>query len=329
MESKIKLAVFGAGYLGKIHLSCLKKTPFEVLGFYDPDGNNAKNVEKATGIPWIQDENELLKAVDAVDIVAPTSQHFDIAKRAILMQKHVFIEKPVCSNPFEAIQLIELAKKSGVIGQVGHVERYNPAFIAIKDRAIQPGFIEAHRLSFLSSRISDISVVLDLMIHDLDLILFLVHSNVVEIRANGVNVIHDSIDICNARLTFDNGCVANITASRISVKEMRKMRIFQKDSYITVDLLKQKSQIITLSDQMVDSELQAQPWSFQKGENKKFVHMEEITTESESNSILMELNEFYDNIVLKRIPEVSLEVALKALELAHEIETISIAGINK
>ncbi|HMQ06945.1 MAG TPA: Gfo/Idh/MocA family oxidoreductase [Saprospiraceae bacterium] len=329
MKSKIKLAVFGAGYLGKIHLSCLKKTPFEVLGFFDPDINNAKKVEKETGIPWVQDENKLLKDVDAVDIVAPTSQHFNIAKRAILMQKHVFIEKPVCSHPFEAMQLMEMAKINGVIGQVGHVERYNPAFVAIKDRAIKPGFIEAHRLSFLSSRVNDISVVLDLMIHDLDLILFLVHSNVAEIRANGINVIHDSIDICNARLTFDNGCVANITASRISVKEMRKMRIFQKDSYITVDLLKQKSQIITLTDQMGESELQARPWSFQKGENKKYVHIEEVASESNSNSILLELNEFYDNIVFKRIPEVSLEVALKALELAHEIEAISKAGSNK
>ncbi len=321
LNKGIKIGVFGVGYLGRIHLECLRETKFDICGFYDPDTELSAKVQKETGIPFIANPESLMNMSDAIDIVAPTPLHFEIALSAIEKGKHVFIEKPICQTPEEARILICKAKEMKVIGQVGHVERYNPAFVSVVNKKITPGFIEAHRLSSFSSRNHDVSVVLDLMIHDLDLILFLVNSEIVDIKANGIKVIHDTIDISNARLTFRNGCVANITASRISMKDMRKVRIFQKDAYISVDFLMKKTQIITMSDH--DPNISNQDgWVIGDSTFKKVIHVEELASQTEDNAILAELNEFCESISFDRQPGVTLEMGAKALELAHEIENI-------
>ena len=239
--TKLKAGVLGAGHLGKIHLRLLNQSDrYELVGFYDPDEANAQKVSEEFGYKRFDSIETLIAECDMVDVVTPTLNHFVCAEKIIKAGKHLFIEKPIATTVEEAEAIITLAKEHHVKGQVGHVERFNPAFIAVRDQIHNPMFIEAHRLAEFNPRGTDVPVVLDLMIHDIDVILSVVKSKVKHISASSAMVISHSPDITNARLEFENGCVANITASRISMKNMRKSRFFQKDAYISVDFLEKK-----------------------------------------------------------------------------------------
>lgn len=311
----VKIGVFGVGHLGKIHLKCLEQTPFKVVGFYDPDDQAAKVVENESRIKRFQDEEELLTSVDAVDIVTPTSYHYNTAMKALSYGKHLFIEKPVTHDLDEARKLVETVKEKKVIAQVGHVERFNPAFTSLTADQLHPQFIESHRLATFNPRGTDVSVVLDLMIHDLDLILSLVEGEVVDVMANGVKVVSSTPDICNSRITFSNGCVANVTASRISLKNMRKLRLFQEDAYISIDFLEKESQIITLSDQNIESSFM--PIDTYKG--RRYINMS-TKGSKDNNAIVDELNNFYSSLTTGVQPQVTIFDGFRALKLATRIE---------
>ena len=314
----LKAGVLGAGHLGKIHLKLLSQSPkFDLIGFYDPNKENAQEVAKEYGYHLFKSINELIEAVDVVDIVTPTLNHFDCAESAIKNGKHIFIEKPITKTVAEAEKLNELIKKYNVKGQIGHVERFNPAFTAVKDTIKSPMFIESHRLAEFNPRGTDVPVVLDLMIHDIDIILSVVNSKIKNIHASGVSVISETPDIANARLEFENGCVANLTASRISMKNMRKSRFFQKDAYISVDFLEKKSEVVKMKD------VPDQPDEFamilQNAEGiKKQIYFEHPNIES-NNAILDELESFANAINNNNTPIVSLSQGTEALRVAQEI----------
>jgi predicted dehydrogenase len=259
--------------------------------------------------------------VDAVDIVTPTTTHFALAKQAAELGKHFFIEKPLTHTVKEAEDLIEIVKKQGVIVQIGHVERFNPAFLSIKDTKVSPMFIEAHRLASFNPRGTDVSVVLDLMIHDIDLILHLVKSDIKSIHASGVAIVSASPDIANARIEFENGCVANLTASRMSLKQMRKVRFFQPDAYISLDFLEKNAQIIRLLAQN-DENTQGvdfstlMPLETAKGTKWIDINMPEPL---KVNAIQMELETFAESILHNKPIQVTIEDGYKALKVAHQI----------
>lgn len=314
----LKIGVLGAGHLGKIHLKlAIQSEKYEVVGFYDPDPENAKRVETEFKIPCFSSVSELIRHVDVVDIVTPTLSHYECAKEAILAGKHVFLEKPIANSVEEAEEIIALAKKHNVKGQVGHVERFNPAFKAVKDKIQNPMFIETHRLAEFNPRGTDVPVVLDLMIHDIDAILSVVKSKVKEIHASGVAVISDSPDIANARIAFENGCVANITSSRISLKNMRKSRFFQKDAYISVDYLEKNCEVVKMKDAPEDPG----EWDMilQNAEGvKKQIYFDNPDVIS-NNAILEELETFADAIVQNTEPLVTLQDGTEALRIAYQI----------
>ena len=314
----LKIGVLGAGHLGKIHLRLASQSEkYEVTGFYDPDINNAARVEKELGIKSFSSMTELIQAVDVVDIVTPTLSHYECAKEAISAGKHIFLEKPIANSVQEAEEIIDLAKRFRVKGQVGHVERFNPAFKAVQDKIQNPMFIETHRLAEFNPRGTDVPVVLDLMIHDIDAILSVVRSNVKEIHASGVAVISDSPDIANARIEFENGCVANITSSRISLKNMRKSRFFQKDAYISVDYLEKNCEVV----KMKDAPENPGEWDMilQNAEGvKKQIYFDNPDVIS-NNAILEELETFADSIVNDTEPLVTLQDGTEALRIAYRI----------
>jgi predicted dehydrogenase len=314
----IKIGVLGAGHLGKIHIRLLKEIDkYELVGFYDPDSDNAASVSNEFGIKNFQTIEELLDLVDAVDIVTPTITHYDCASKAIKKSKHVFIEKPVTNTIEEAKSLIGLSKEANVKVQVGHVERFNPAFIAGKSYCSSPMFIETHRLAQFNPRGTDVSVVLDLMIHDIDIILSVVKSNIKRISASGVAVVSESPDICNARIEFDNGCVANLTASRISMKNMRKSRFFQKDAYISIDFLDKKVDVIRLKN--ITGEVDPLAVTIDLGnKGSKQIYFENPTI-LPTNAIKMELETFADSIISNSTPLVSIDDGYKALDVAYKI----------
>ncbi|RXP57104.1 gfo/Idh/MocA family oxidoreductase [Lutibacter sp. HS1-25] len=314
----LKVGVLGAGHLGKIHLRLLKQSEkYDLVGFFDPIKENAVKVEKEFGYKSFDTIEALIDAVDVVDIVTPTLSHFDCAKQAIEKGKHIFIEKPITNTIEEAQTLVELIKKHNVKGQVGHVERFNPAFTAVKDSIHNPMFIETHRLAEFNPRGTDVPVVLDLMIHDIDVILSVVKSKVKNIKSSGVSVISDTPDIANARIEFENGCVANLTASRISLKNMRKSRFFQKDAYIAVDFFEKATEVVKMKD------APEVPGDFdmilQNAEGiKKQIYFENPTIEA-NNAILDELETFADAINNNTTPVVTLQQGTEALIVAHEI----------
>lgn len=316
MNDKVKIGLFGIGHLGKIHLKCLQmlSDKFEIVGAYDPDTKTTEFVNKEFNIPIFDNIDHLLDRVEAVDIVSPTSTHFDIASVAIQSSKHVFVEKPVASTRDEGIRLMDLHRQYPSVIQVGHVERFNPAYLSVKDLDIQPLFIECHRLAQFNMRGTDVSVILDLMIHDLDLILHIVKSKVVSISANGVCIVSQTPDIGNVRLEFENGCTANITASRLSLKNMRKMRVFQPDAYISMDFLDKSSQIVRLVDE--DGPEDGMVMETAKGMKKLIFDNPSLP---EVNAIKEELNAFADSIINEDQPLVSLEDGVNALILAHDI----------
>jgi len=314
----LKVGVLGAGHLGKIHLRLLNESKkYELIGFYDADIINGKAVADEFGYTYFNNINDLIANVDVIDIVTPTLSHYDCAKKAIEKGKHIFIEKPITTTFEEAEHLLELEEKHHIKGQVGHVERFNPAFTAVKDAIQDPMFIETHRLAEFNPRGTDVPVVLDLMIHDIDAILSVVNSEVKQINASGVSVISQSPDIANARLEFKNGCVANLTASRISLKNMRKSRFFQKDAYISVDFLEKKVEVVKMKDAPEN------PGEFdmilQNAEGlKKQIYFENPTIET-NNAILDELESFADAINNNTTPVVSLKQGTQALKVALQI----------
>ncbi|MCW1953653.1 MAG: Gfo/Idh/MocA family oxidoreductase [Flavobacteriia bacterium] len=314
----LKIGVLGAGHLGKIHLKLAQQSEkYELVGFYDPDVKAAQELSQTLDYPYFNDIDALIDAVDMVDIVTPTLSHFDVAKKAIKQGKHVFIEKPITNTLAEAEGLIELAKEYKVLGQVGHVERFNPAFIAAKNAIDNPMFIETHRLAEFNPRGTDVPVVLDLMIHDIDIILSVVPSEVKEIHASGIAVISSSPDIANARIVFENGCVANLTASRISMKNMRKSRFFQKDAYISVDFLEKTTEVVKMKD--APQQAEAFDMILQNAEGiKKQIYFENPSI-TQNNAILDELESFAMAIETKSTPVVSLQQGAKALEVAQRI----------
>jgi len=314
----LKVGVLGAGHLGKIHLRLLNQSEkYELVGFFDPNGENAEKVSKEFGYKKFDTIQELIAAVDVVDIVTPTLSHFDCAKEAISAGKHIFIEKPIANTIAEADEIILLAKQHNIKGQVGHVERFNPAFIATKSKIETPMFIETHRLAEFNPRGTDVPVVLDLMIHDIDVILSVVKSPVKAISASGVSVISETPDIANARIEFENGCVANLTASRISLKNMRKSRFFQRDAYISVDFLDKSCEVVKMKD------APETPGDFdiilQNAEGlKKQIYFENPEIEA-NNAILDELETFADAINNGTTPTVTLEDGTEALRVAYQI----------
>src|ERR1700744_2644545 len=265
----LKVGVFGAGHLGKIHIQQWKEVKgAELVGFYDPDDEQAAIVIAKYQVPRYKDMDQLIEAAQAIDIVSPTTSHYEIAKKCLLAGKHLFIEKPLSQTLEEGKELVQLVKEANVKCQVGHVERYNPAFLAVGEQLLQPMFIETHRLAQFNPRGTDVSVILDLMIHDIDIVMCLVKSPVRRISASGVAVLSENADIANARIEFDNGCVANLTASRISLKKMRKVRLFQRDAYIGIDFLEKKTEIIRLKDNGVPSGMMDFPIEIGNGEKK-------------------------------------------------------------
>lgn len=318
---KLKIGVLGAGHLGKIHLNCINQLTqhYELIGFYDPNPDASANATAQFGYTYYNSIEELVQAVDVVDIVTPTLSHYDCALSAINKQKHFFVEKPITKTLAEAEHLIELVNSSGLKAQVGHVERFNPAFLAAKDYINNPMFIECHRLAEFNPRGTDVSVVMDLMIHDIDIILSLVKSPIKNISANGVAVVSESADICNARLEFENGCVANLTASRISMKNMRKMRLFQRDAYITVDFLKKSAEVVRMSN--VDASAELDPYAMildLPNGDKKQIYFENPHVDS-NNAILEELKSLAVAIKENKTPIVSLKDGYNALVVAHQI----------
>lgn len=311
----LKIGLIGVGHLGKIHLKLLQQSnKYELIGFYDQDEVNSLLIEKEFGCKYFSSLQKLIDSVEVVDIVTPTSTHFSIAKEVIKQGKHFFVEKPITENIEEANQLIQLVETKNIKAQVGHVERFNPAFLVAKEHIQSPMFIETHRLATFNPRGTDVSVVLDLMIHDIDIILSVVKSEIKEIKSSGVAVVSDTPDIASARIEFENGCVANITTSRISLKQMRKSRFFQKDAYISVDFLDKKTEIITINNSPIENSLTIED---SKG-NKKGIEIN-FPTILPNNAILDELESFAASILYNTTEAVPLNDAKRALEVAHEI----------
>ena len=312
----LKVGVFGVGHLGKFHLNNWKEiSDTEVIGFYDPSDENAAIVSKQYNIKRFTSINKLIESCDAVDIVAPTTFHHALCKATILKSKHVFVEKPLANTMDEARELLKLAKEANIKFQVGHVERFNPAFLALDKHELTPIFIEVHRLAQFNPRGTDVSVILDLMIHDIDIILKLVNSNVKTISANGVSVMSDTPDIANVRIEFDNGCVANLTSSRISVKKMRKMRLFQKNAYISIDFLEKKTEITKLK---TAEDKDAFLFDVETSSGKKTIAFYSPKIE-DKNAIKLELESFRDAIINNTNTIVSDVDGFRAMEVAHQI----------
>ena len=314
----LKIGVLGAGHLGKIHLKVLAASSFySLIGFYDPNPEVQALLFKSHGYKAFESPEKLIVACDVIDIVTSTSFHFDMAMLALNAKKHVFIEKPIATSDKEAEAIVALANKNGVIGMVGHVERFNPAFKAVSTSITDPKFIETHRLAEFNPRGTDVSVVLDLMIHDIDIILSVVKSPIKNIEASGVAVISETPDISNARIEFENGCVANLTASRISLKKMRKSRFFQKNAYISVDFLDKKVEVVKIKN--AQKEFNDFSLLLSNAEGKKKQIYFENPEIIERNAIQDELEHFAEAIKMKKNPNISLKDGAKALEIAHKI----------
>ena len=312
----LNVGVFGVGHLGKFHLNNWKEiSGVKIVGFFDPNNEIAKEVVEKYNIKRFLDEEKLLDACDIIDVVVPTDHHYAICMQALRKGKHVFVEKPLANTMQEAKDLMQMAKEANVKVQVGHVERFNPAFLALKDVTMKPMFIEVHRLAQFNPRGTEVSVILDLMIHDIDIVLSIVKSGVKNIHASGVAVMTDTPDIANVRIEFNNGCVANLTSSRISMKKMRKMRLFQKDAYIGIDFLEKKTEIIKLRE-AEDTDAFFFDLETPNGTKSIAVSTPAIP---EANAIKMELESFVDSIINNKTTVVSEIDGYLAMEVAHQI----------
>ncbi|HQS22805.1 Gfo/Idh/MocA family protein [Sediminibacterium sp.] len=312
----LKVGVFGVGHLGKFHLNNWKEIEgIKLVGFFDPNNDNAKEVTEKYGLKRYMDEDKLMDACDIIDVITPTNQHYDICMKAVRKGKHVFVEKPITHTLQEGKNLVNMVREANVKLQVGHVERFNPAYLAVKDLNLNPMFIEVHRLAQFNPRGTEVSVILDLMIHDIDIILSLVKSDVKSIAASGVAVMTETPDIANVRIEFNNGCVANLTSSRISMKKMRKMRLFQKDAYIGIDFLEKKTEIIKLKqpeDENVFS------FDIDTPNGKKTIAIATPSIEP-LNAIKLELTSFVDAILNNKPTQVNEIDGYLAMEVAHQI----------
>lgn len=331
---KLKVGVIGTGHLGKLHTKLFKQVEgCDFIGVYDKDIEKAKLVAEEFQVNYFQSIEELINKVDAVSIVATTSAHYELVKKAFENDKHVFVEKPITATIAEGEELVKIAEQKKLNFQVGHIERFNPALISLDKYDLNPLFIQTDRLSQFNPRGTDVAVVLDLMIHDIDIILSLVKSEVANLSASGVAVVSDTIDIANARLEFENGAVANVTASRISQKKMRKMRMFQRDTYITLDFITGVSEVYRL---VSPGEIPENPFiSFGEigvGERKKVVVYEQ-PEQKEINALQHELQLFVNSVLNKTKPAVTGADGLKALKVAEMIiqkieESIARAKVN-
>lgn len=314
----LKAGVIGAGHLGKIHLKLLNQSEkYQLIGFYDSDTIASKKIFDELGYKSFPSMEALIEACDVIDVVTPTIHHFECAKKVVEAGKHLFIEKPITQTVEEAEKLLVLASENNVKGQVGHVERFNPAFMAVRDKFENPMFIEAHRLAEFNPRGTDVPVVLDLMIHDIDAILSVVDSEVKNVYSSGVSVISETPDIANARIEFENGCVANLTASRISMKKMRKARFFQKDAYISVDFLEKQCEVVKMKNAPKDPDDFAMILTNAEGV-KKQIYFDNPEIEV-NNAILDELDTFADAILNNTTPVVTLQQGTNALKVAMQV----------
>lgn len=315
----IKIGVLGAGHIGKIHLRLLKEIPdFEIIGFYDPDEEKAKQAAEEFDIPALGSTKEVVDNADAVDIVTPTLSHYTAAAHAIRKGRHVFIEKPMTNTLRQGRSLMQLVEKQKVVAQVGHVERFNPAFVAARGFGLKPRFVEAHRLAEFNQRGTDVSVVLDLMIHDLDIVLHLIDAPVRSVKASGVAVLSDTPDIASARVEFANGAVANLTASRVSMKKMRKMRLFQPQSYVTLDFLNRDVSFIQIKDVQKGQEPQGLLIdTSREGERKEVTFLQPPVPQV--NAIQHELESFAASILHGNPVAIPVEDGFETLKLAHRI----------
>lgn len=308
---KLRVGVVGVGYLGEFHAEkYARMREVELLGIVDIDKSRAEHVAGKVNAKAYQNHKDLFGKVDAVSIVVPTSVHYAVARDFLQNNIDILIEKPITETTEEADKLIRLSESKNLIIQVGHLERFNPAIVALKDIVEKPMFIEAHRLSIFKNRCTDVSVVLDLMIHDIDLILNFVRSEIIDIRASGVPVISDFVDIANARLEFESGCVANVTASRISTKNERKIRLFQKDAYVSVDFSKRGITIIQQNSEFNEGLI--------PGMDIKQVNLET------GDALENELKSFVKMVIRRESPTVTAQMGRDALEVAlnitHQIE---------
>ncbi len=315
----LKIGVIGAGHLGKIHLRLIKELDcYTLVGFFDIDNEVANKVSAELGVTYFSSADDLISQCDVIDIVTPTLSHHEYATKAIKNSCHIFIEKPVSSTLAEAKEIMNLSHEANVKVQIGHVERFNPAFVAAKEKLSRPMFIETHRLAQFNPRGTDVPVVLDLMIHDIDIILSVVRSEIKKINTSGVAIISDTPDIANARIEFENGCVANLTASRISLKNMRKSRFFQKDSYVSIDFLKKKSEVIKMRDAKPEEDPFALVVDPGNGKQKKVIEFSNPAVD-DANAIKEELRTFADAIANNKQPIVTIEDGYAALKVAQQI----------
>ena len=322
----LKIGIFGTGHLGKFHIAnWLEIEGTEIVGFYDPNDDAAAEAIAKFGLKRFEDMESLMDEVDAVDVITPTQFHYPVCERALRKSKHVFVEKPLANDLVEAGRLIKLVQEAKVKFQVGHVERFNPAFLSLQGRELAPMFIEVHRLAQFNPRGTEVSVILDLMIHDIDIVLHLVNSDIKNISASGVAVMTDTPDIANARIEFMNGCVANLTSSRISMKRMRKMRLFQKDAYIGIDFLDKKTEVIRLKKDQESEDVFSFDIETPSGSKEIVVENPEI---NQVNAIKAELTAFKNAILLNTPTIVSEQDGFMALDVAQQILTkISQGGI--
>ena len=312
----LKVGVFGVGHLGKYHLNNWQEIPeVQLIGFFDPNNDNAREVEAKYGIPRFMDEEALIAAADIIDVVTPTHLHFPVCEMAIKMGKHVFVEKPMANTIEEGKAIVEMVKEANVKLQVGHVERFNPAYTSLKNASLNHLFIEVHRLAQFNPRGTEVSVIFDLMIHDIDIILSIVKSDIKNISASGVAVLTDTPDIANVRIEFNNGCVANLTSSRISMKKMRKIRLFQKDAYIGIDFLEKNTEIIKLKK---PEDPETFSFDIETHQGTKTISIENPVIE-DGNAIKAELSSFVHAIINNETPVVSEIDGFLAMEVAHQI----------
>jgi predicted dehydrogenase len=329
----LKIGVIGVGHLGRLHVQNYKLMPeVDLVGIYDLNFDRCRQVAAEFQVAAFQHLEQLLERIEAASVVVTTRNHFEITQACFERGIHCLVEKPITSTLAEADALIDLAKRQDLILQVGHIERFNPAIVVLNDLELRPLFIESHRLASFNPRGTDVAVVLDLMIHDIDIILHLVKSPVVTIDASGVAVVTDEVDIANARVGFANGCVANITASRISQTKMRKMRLFQRNAYIGIDFLQKFSEIYRLVDS-TEHQIQPNQIPIEMGQLDQFGKMKKIIYErrqiEEANALKMELESFLEAVRHHQRPAVSGEEGREALRVAIEITDMIHAQVQR
>ncbi|MBN1782993.1 Gfo/Idh/MocA family oxidoreductase [bacterium] len=316
MES-VKVGVIGTGHLGRFHaLNYLQLPQTELVGVYDTDQEKSRKIAEECKCRSYPDLDSLLKDVQAVSIAVPTDKHFEIAGEVLSRDIHCLIEKPITETVTQAETLVRMAAVQHLVLHTGHIERYNPAVLALKGLPIQPAFIEAHRLAPFKPRGIEVSVILDLMIHDIDIVLSMMTTPLESVAASGVAVVSDTIDIANARLKFADGCVANLTASRISQKTMRKMRLFQKDTYITIDFQDKEVEIYALGEPESDKDFVL--GEIGVGDKKRKVLLKKPDA-GDHNALLLELETFIRAVRGEKMSGVSGRAGREALAVAVEI----------